>query len=264
MTQKLLAVDDSKTMRKVLEITFGGENFATTICGSAAEALDSARSAAPAVALIDGGLPGSYDLVRELKSIAPNARVVVLSSKHRPYDESQGSAAGADGNFDKPFDSQKLLDKIHQLSAGAPAPAVAPRPAIAQAAPRPAFGQSPAPSTGPRPVAAAPVAAAPVAAAPVAVPRPASSAPRPAAPIGLSPSPAPVAKVAPLAAPASAAGAAAMAGLGPQLQGLGLTAAQIEGVLALSKSVVEQVVWEVVPVLAETLIKEEIARLTAE
>ena len=34
--------------------------------------------------------------------------------------------------------------------------------------------------------------------------------------------------------------------------------------LALSREVVEHVVWEVVPQLAETLIKEEIARLTKE
>jgi hypothetical protein len=46
-----------------------------------------------------------------------------------------------------------------------------------------------------------------------------------------------------------------------KLGDLGLTAQQIEGVLALSKEVVERVVWEVVPELAETLIKEEIARL---
>jgi hypothetical protein len=45
---------------------------------------------------------------------------------------------------------------------------------------------------------------------------------------------------------------------------LGLSADQVQGVLSLSREVVEQVVWEVVPQLAETLIKEEIARLTAE
>ena len=45
---------------------------------------------------------------------------------------------------------------------------------------------------------------------------------------------------------------------------MGLTPAQVEGVLALSREVIEQVVWEVVPQLAETLIKEEIARLTKE
>ena len=39
---------------------------------------------------------------------------------------------------------------------------------------------------------------------------------------------------------------------------------QVDAVLALSREVVEQVVWEVVPVLAETIIQEEIRRLTQE
>jgi len=62
----------------------------------------------------------------------------------------------------------------------------------------------------------------------------------------------------------SAAIAAQANGLAPKLAQMGLTPAQIEGVLALSREVIEQVVWEVVPQLAETMIKEEIARLTKE
>ena len=45
---------------------------------------------------------------------------------------------------------------------------------------------------------------------------------------------------------------------------LGLTPHQAEAVLALSREVVERIVWEVVPQLAEAIIKEEIARLTKE
>ena len=56
--------------------------------------------------------------------------------------------------------------------------------------------------------------------------------------------------------------AIAAAGLEERLGELGLSAEQIQGVLALSREVVERVVWEVVPTLAETIIKEEIARLT--
>jgi hypothetical protein len=52
--------------------------------------------------------------------------------------------------------------------------------------------------------------------------------------------------------------------LAGKLGELGLTPQQVEGVLALSREVVERVVWEVVPQLAETLIKEEIERLTKE
>jgi hypothetical protein len=58
--------------------------------------------------------------------------------------------------------------------------------------------------------------------------------------------------------------AAATAGLDGRLADLGLSSEQIQGVLALSREVVERVVWEVVPTLAETIIKEEIARLTQE
>jgi hypothetical protein len=49
-----------------------------------------------------------------------------------------------------------------------------------------------------------------------------------------------------------------------KLEGLGLTGEQVQAVMALSREVVEQVVWEVVPALAETMIQEEIRRLTSE
>jgi hypothetical protein len=66
------------------------------------------------------------------------------------------------------------------------------------------------------------------------------------------------------ASPAVSGGNGMPADFAAKLGGLGLTAAQVDGVLALSREVVEKVVWEVVPVLAETLIKEEISRLTRE
>lgn len=68
------------------------------------------------------------------------------------------------------------------------------------------------------------------------------------------------------AAPAGAVAlpAGAAADLETKLGALGLTKEQMEGVLALSREVVEQVVWDVVPTLAETLIKEEIKRLTSD
>ncbi len=61
----------------------------------------------------------------------------------------------------------------------------------------------------------------------------------------------------------SAAVAAQNGQLSGKLEALGLTPAQVDGVLSLSREVVEKVVWEVVPVLAETIIKEEIRRLTS-
>jgi CheY-like chemotaxis protein len=65
-------------------------------------------------------------------------------------------------------------------------------------------------------------------------------------------------------APAPASVSALNAEVQQRVNALGLTAAQAEAVTALTREVVERVVWEVVPQLAETLIREEIRRLTAE
>ena len=87
-----------------------------------------------------------------------------------------------------------------------------------------------------------------------------------AAPVAVPAVSAPAAPAA-VAAPAAAA-VHALTGNGSdmaqKLGALGLSREQADAVLALSREVVEKVVWEVVPTLAEALIKEEIRRLTSE
>ena len=72
------------------------------------------------------------------------------------------------------------------------------------------------------------------------------------------------APVAPAAPPVPAVAPAAEAAMAPKLQELGLTPEQAAAVMSLSRDLVEKAVWEVVPVLAETMIREEIRRLTSE
>jgi CheY-like chemotaxis protein len=261
VTTTLLAVDDSKTMRKVLEITFAGEDFRTVLCESADEALGKLKEN-PQVALVDAGLDnaGGYELCQKIKSLAPNVAVVMLSSKQQPYDRARGSAVGADDFLDKPFDTQQLLDKVAtaaQRSANVPMVAMAPAPVVMPSASggrmpmeggRPrvatlAFGSSfPNPGVAPRSVQ-------PVMPTPPPVPEPAS-------PLSVAPA-APAAQSAPFAELAQPLPLE----FADKLAGLGLSSAQAEAVLALSRAVVEQVVWEVVPALAEVIIKEELKRL---
>ena len=78
-----------------------------------------------------------------------------------------------------------------------------------------------------------------------------------------APAPAAAAPAAVTHVPAPAPAAAHVNGqMAGKLEQLGLSPAQVDAVLAISRDVVERVVWEVVPVLAETIIKEELARLT--
>ena len=78
MTTTLLAVDDSLTMRKVLEITFAGESFKTILASSGEEAMTLAKSEKPALALIDHTLPdmaGNQVSLAQLRAGRPVALV---------------------------------------------------------------------------------------------------------------------------------------------------------------------------------------------
>ena len=325
MPVKILVADDSATMRKVLELTFAGEDAQVISVDSVAAAFTAAQKSTPDVIFADLSMPGDdgYALARMIKSTPALSRaaVVVLSSTHTPYDATKGGAAGVDDNLDKPFDSKVAIEKVASVlvkprasasampasampasampaAAAAAAPAAAPAstgpvlsaasrpskrtvafgtPAIPQAGARPAPPKPPVQRPTPAKPPEAPPAAAPHA-APPAAPRPApvlelapdedlapsraaQAAPKPAqAPA--APAPQPQAARAPVAKVAAATSAASP--MAAKLGGLGLDATQIEAILALSREVVEQVVWEVVPEIAEAIIREEIRRLTAE
>ncbi len=289
MPKTLLAVDDSATMRKVLEITFGGEDFRVVTADGAATAV-ARLGEEPVAAVIDTSLGSDdgYLLAKELRSRQPRMALIIMASRYSPYDANRGRDAGVDDYIDKPFDTQALIEKVKKALVAretreAAKPAPAPASTFQQShAPRPPAPAAPAPASPPGaggkaawpaqrthtlsfegglpvvpPPAARPAApAAPQASAPV----PATAVPRAPAPVAAPVAPPP----APVPSPAAAAIATANGQLAGKLGDLGLTSQQADAVLALSREVVERVVWEVVPQLAEALIKEEIARLTKE
>jgi CheY-like chemotaxis protein len=305
----LLAVDDSATMRKVLEITFAGEDFRVVTADTASSALALMRDE-PAAAVIDTGLGGDdgYALAKAVRSRDPRVAVVLLASRYNPYDAARARDAGADDYADKPFDTQTLLDKVKKAIIARDSVKAAPAPAPVAPAPAPAaFGRSPAhapapsppvppvavpakplwptqrthtlsfeggppapspqgsrvPVPGPSPSTLPVVSPQRTAVGPAAAPPP-PAAHQPAPAHHEPPPPAAAAHTAITSAPrgAEASALATNGRLAGKLGELGLTPAQVEGVLALSREVVERVVWEVVPQLAETIIKEEITRLT--
>jgi CheY-like chemotaxis protein len=281
--KSVFVIDDSATMRKVFEMTFAGEDIAVVTHDGTDGALSRAREVRPNAIIVDVNLPGtsSYDLVKSLRG-EPNLSgvpVYLLYSDHSPLDEAAARAAGAQGAVLKPFDSQAMIDRVRQ-SITAPAPAAAaaapvrpPAPPLPPSAPRPPTA---APNSLVRPVTPTPAAslkpAAPTAAQ-AAPARPArvsaddllgdlnDAAPR------ISARPAPPAEpgaptpVIPMQASDIARSVSDQ--IAARTASLGLTPAQIEAVTALTRDVVERVVWEVVPVLAETMIREELKRLTA-
>jgi CheY-like chemotaxis protein len=281
----LLAVDDSATMRKVLEITFAGDDFRVVAVDSASSALGR-LSEEPAAAVIDTALAGDdgYALAKEMRSRNGRLALVLLTSRYNPYDPNRGRESGVDDFIDKPFDTQMLIDKVKKAVSARELS----RPSVPQPAPpMPAgfattasFGSTP---RGPAiPAAAAPSAkpawpaqrthtlsfegALPIVPAPIPVIKQPPAPPPPPAPAAVTAPPPAVAHEPPTLSRSepTTISPAANGHLGKKLNELGLTPAQAEAVLALSRELVERVVWEVVPQMAETLIKEEITRLTKE
>jgi CheY-like chemotaxis protein len=245
----ILVADDSVTLRRIMELTFAGEDASVTTVNSGDVAIARAGELLPDIVFADVSMStDGYKVASAIKSTPGLERtaVIVLASQKHPYDEAKGKAAGVDDHVVKPFDTQHVIDKVKRVMsqprAAAAKPAAAAQPAAAP--------QVRASRTGTMAFERAPAAA-----APAQPPSPAAAAHKPAAA-------APQRATAPGGMQAAAAATAGGGDLAKKLDGLGLNAEQIQGVLSLSREVIEKVVWEVVPDLAETLIREEIRRLT--
>jgi len=266
---KILVVENSLTMRKVMEMTFAGEDATLLAVDSGEVALQRGREFGPDVAFVDASLPGidGYEVTRAIKADPElsGTAVILMASQHRPLDEARASEVGADDHILKPFDTQDAIDKASALAGDVDELSQAPSIPVARPAPQPtpiatpAYRPTPPPlpvngpaSTSPRPLSSTPhTGGASVSVMPSASSSPPSGSPtfrsRPAAP----------------AQPAVATEALSHSVV-ERLEALGLTPDQVEGVLKLSAEVVERVVWEVVPELAEAMIREELHRLVGD
>ncbi len=203
MPTKILAIDDSKTMRLAIKITFAAEDAEVTAVSKGSEAVARAKQLGADVVLVDANLaagePSGYDVCEQLKADADTAKipVLLLVSNQGGVDAARLKRCGADGFLAKPFDSQELIDKVAEVTgnAGANVDAVATAPVVAApvvaapvaAAAPPAVAAAPVAAVVAAPVAAPPVRAAPpVAAPPVAAP-PVAAPPVAAPPVAASP-----------------------------------------------------------------------------
>ena len=290
-------------LRKALELTFEADELNLVTHATLGEALATAEE--PALLLVDTvlGTDDGYAAGKALKARFPAASLVFLTSRHAPLDAARALDAGSDGHLDKPFDSQVLLDKAHQLvtarGAVSPPSAMPVRPPSIAAFRAPAapiqpngprqisapqsFGGTPSsiripgsrpsvdglpsgiPAQPPRlnhAVTPTPSALAFPASAPASVTAP--SAPTSAAQVAASAAAAPSGEIGTSSTvpPRTASTGTSDAEIAAKLAPLNLSDVQQAAVITLTRALVEQVVWEVVPSMAEAMIREELARLT--
>ena len=264
MSKKILLADDSVTIQKVVELTFMDEGVTVVAVGNGADAIARLAEVNPDVVIADVHMPGAngYEVSRKVKAWRPSLPVLLLVGTFEPFSKEEFEASGADANMKKPFDSQELLREVtgmlERSGSATPAPAAPVAAAVEEEplwqlddgglASLPDFDE-PAPSAAaPAAMAAAPVpAAAPI---PVTAPRELEMAP-PAAALA-SPVPAPPAAVEPAATTSS------------RLSDEDIDRVARRVVELLGDRIVREVSWEVIPDLAEVVIKDRLRELESQ
>lgn len=130
MAKKLLLVDDSRTVQTMVRMTFAAEDFIIGTVDNAEEAIRKVAELRPDIVVADLSLPGKngYDVCKALKSTArfSTIPVLLLHGSAARIDPRRAQEVGVDGELQKPFETQALIDLVKTLcSSGrekAPAP----------------------------------------------------------------------------------------------------------------------------------------------
>jgi CheY-like chemotaxis protein len=119
MSIKILLADDSITIQKVVGIIFGGGEYSLTVVDNGKAAIEKARELNPDVLLIDALMPGmsGYEVceaVRATPSLSTKP-ILLLTGSFEPFDETKANSCGANDFLTKPFESQQIIAKVKKL-----------------------------------------------------------------------------------------------------------------------------------------------------
>ena len=139
MPKKILLADDSITIQKVISITFASEDYDLIIVGDGDAAVAKIKEVKPDLIVADVAMPGKtgYEVCEIIKQ-DPGLRhipVILLSGTFEPLNDKEARRVKADDHIVKPFESQELIEKVKNLLAKPPAPAVPAEPEKPLAAP---------------------------------------------------------------------------------------------------------------------------------
>jgi two-component system, chemotaxis family, chemotaxis protein CheY len=119
MASVILAVDDSASMRQMVNVTLKGAGYQVVQAVDGVEALEYARQHSVDLVLTDVNMPrmDGITLVKELRTL-PSYRytpMLVLTTESSQEKKSQGKQAGATGWIVKPFNPEQLLATIARV-----------------------------------------------------------------------------------------------------------------------------------------------------
>ena len=113
----VLVVDDSPTVRRMLEVQLRAAGYRVAEAGDGDDALRMAHALGPDLLLVDVTMPGmdGFQLTRRLREDPRTAgtSIILITARHLSADKLEGLSAGADDYIVKPFDSFELLARVN-------------------------------------------------------------------------------------------------------------------------------------------------------
>lgn len=120
---RILIVDDHNMFRQALASLLKSRPDVVTLVGEAADscrALELARELRPDVVLLDVLMPGcgGTEIVRQLRSVLPQSKLIMLSASSEYEHIREAIVAGADGYLTKSLSAKKLFDLLQEAASG--------------------------------------------------------------------------------------------------------------------------------------------------
>jgi len=118
MLIKILVVDDSALMRRLLQQVLQAADYEVVYAADGQEGLDKVAVEKPDLVIMDRNMP-KVDGMEALRVLRANPAtrslpVLMASARLEPADAAEIQAAGANGLVPKPFQSKQLLAIIRQ------------------------------------------------------------------------------------------------------------------------------------------------------
>ena len=120
----VLVVDDSPTVRKIVQLTLQREHIRVVTAGDGLSALAAVADEEPDLILLDIMLPkmDGYNICQVIrKNMAyRDMPIIMLSGKDGLFDKMRGKLAGSTEYITKPFDSAELVQTVKRYLESVP------------------------------------------------------------------------------------------------------------------------------------------------
>jgi two-component system, chemotaxis family, chemotaxis protein CheY len=120
MSKHILIVDDSTSIRQMVEVTLKTAGYQVTAAKDGQEGFNICKGKPFDMIITDQNMPNmdGLTMIKSVRSLGSHARtpIIVLTTEAGDDMKAKGKAAGATGWMVKPFDPTKLLDIVKKVT----------------------------------------------------------------------------------------------------------------------------------------------------